>query len=75
MKNLCTYDYDYDDLPFYCMSGVKEVVFNGETVPYVYNSGRYYDIFYSMNNLEIVYVPAKAYSDYIKLCLALMIIL
>ena len=66
MKNLCTYGKNYSCLPFYCMSGVKEVAFKGKTVPYTYSQGTYGDIFYSMNALEKVYVPAESYSTYVS---------
>ena len=65
VKNL-SYDWDYYDTSFYCMSGVTEVTFKGTTVPYTYSGGRYINHFYSMKNLKAVYVPVEAHSAFVS---------
>ena len=48
--------------PFYGCTGIKEVTFKGTAVPARYPA----DIFYSMDALETVYVPAESYSAYVN---------
>ena len=49
----------YQNAPFYQCSGVTEVIFNGKTVPTIKS-----DLFYSMANLQTVYVPEASYDAY-----------
>ena len=51
-----------DHMPFANMSGVKEVTFKSINVPTLANA----DVFWSMNDLEKVYVPAESYSAYVN---------
>ena len=48
--------------PFNGCTGIKEVTFKGTAVPTRYPA----DIFYSMDALETVYVPAESYSAYVN---------
>ncbi|MGN1131288.1 MAG: leucine-rich repeat protein, partial [Ruminococcus sp.] len=52
----------YGYSPFLGMTAVKQFMFRGSVVP----KCAYPDIFYSMNSLETIYIPANTESDYVK---------
>ena len=51
-------------LPFYGMSGVKTIVFKNSELPKFVGIGSQKDIFRSMNNLEVIYVPKNCTEKY-----------
>ncbi|MGN0476088.1 MAG: leucine-rich repeat protein, partial [Ruminococcus sp.] len=52
----------YGYSPFLGMTAVRQFMFRGSVVP----KCAYPDIFYSMNSLETIYIPANTESDYVK---------
>ena len=61
VKTIGTDSY-YSKNPFYKMSGVEEIAFKSAEVP----SLGYADLFYSMNKLKTIYVPAESYDAYVS---------